>query len=201
MPKYESMDHDQLWKLVENADPGALHGAGDHWQRVAADLREQIGVLQAEVRALQASGAWQGQAADQFGQAVDHIIKSTTTLANKAETAGKALSSAGDALAEAKRMPPPPPEWKVAAAKALKHGAGAALPPAPGVNVIGGIVGHVIGERELRQMERDRQEAIRLITAADAAYREAAQTLDPQASAVTDEDGPDVEDWKDPGGG
>ncbi|WP_067069039.1 WXG100 family type VII secretion target [Carbonactinospora thermoautotrophica] len=199
MSKYESMDHDQLWKLVENADPSALHGAGEHWQRVAADLRHQIGALQAEVRALQASGAWQGQAAEQFGQAVDYIVKSTTTLANDAETAGRALSSAGDALAKAKQMPPPPPEWKVAAAKALKYGAGAALPPAPGVNVIGGIVGRVIGERELQEMERDRQEAIRLVAAADAAYREAALTLDPE-SRISDE-GPDIEDWKGPDDG
>ncbi|KWX10957.1 hypothetical protein TR74_00575, partial [Carbonactinospora thermoautotrophica] len=199
MSKYESLDHDQLWKLVENADPSALHGAGEHWQRVAADLREQIGVLQAEVRALQASGAWQGQAAEQFGQAVDYIVRSTNQVADDAETAGRALSSAGDALAKAKQMPPPPPEWKVAAAKALKHGAGAALPPAPGVNVIGGIVGRVIGERELQEMERDRQEAIRLVAAADAEYRQAAEVLAP--GTVRGKDTPDVDDWKDPGDG
>ncbi|KWX05654.1 hypothetical protein TH66_00885 [Carbonactinospora thermoautotrophica] len=197
MSKYESLDHDQLWKLVENADPGALHGAGEHWQRVAADLREQIGVLQAEVRALQASGAWQGQAAEQFSQVVDHIVKSTHQVAEDAETAGRALSSAGDALAQAKRMPPPPPDWKVAAAKALKYGAGVAMPPAPGVNVIGGIVGRVIGERELQEMERDRQEAIRLVAAADAEYRQAARQLDP--TAEVDWGGPDVEEWKDSG--
>ncbi|MCX9192870.1 hypothetical protein C3Y87_15890 [Carbonactinospora thermoautotrophica] len=197
MSKYESLDHDQLWKLVENADPGALHGAGDHWQRVAADLREQIGVLQAEVRALQASGAWQGQAADQFSQVVDHIVKSTHKVAEDAETASRALSSAGDALAQAKRMPPPPPEWKVAAAKALKYGAGILVPPVPGMNIVGGIVGHQIGERELQEMERDRQEAIRLIAAADAEYRQAARQLDP--TAEVDWGGPDVEEWKDPG--